>query len=70
MKMSEIEEMTNKEIEYKNPIKDDFANNLITKLWKYILYPHDEQIVTWDDLTDAAGLTNDEFNYLMVYHTC
>ena len=44
---------------------DSMRESIIQKLWKYVRYYRGENPVTFDELTQAIGLTQEEFLYLM-----
>lgn len=44
---------------------DSMRESIIQKLWKYARYYRGEIPVTFDELTQAIGLTKEEFLYLM-----
>lgn len=44
---------------------DSIRESIIQKLWKYVRYYGGENPVTFDELTQAIGLTKEEFLYLM-----
>ena len=44
---------------------DSMRESIIQKLWKYARYYRGENPVTFDELTQAIGLTKEEFLYLM-----
>ena len=44
---------------------DSMRESIIQKLWKYARYYSGKNPVTFDELTQAIGLTKEEFLYLM-----
>ena len=44
---------------------DSMRESIIQKLWKYARYYGGKTTVTFDELTQAIGLTKEEFLYLM-----
>jgi len=44
---------------------DSMRESIIQKIWKYARYYCGEKPVTFDELTQAIGLTKEEFLYLM-----